>query len=158
MTAPAAADSAVRGAIDGTGGGVVSAAVSAAASPVRGAVRVVRPGSTDPDAPQARAEVRIDASEPVFAGHYPDFPIFPGVCVVECVHRSALATAPTGAALTLASLDSARFVGAVFPGDVLGIDITWTAVDGGWKCNALASTDRGVAAKVRLRYRTEGSA
>ena len=63
---------------------------------MRGAVRVVRPGSTDPDVPPARAEVRIDPSEPVFAGHYPDFPIFPGVCVVECVHRSALATAPTG--------------------------------------------------------------
>jgi 3-hydroxyacyl-[acyl-carrier-protein] dehydratase len=121
-------------------------------SPVFGAVQVVRPGSTDPDAPQARAEVRIDASEPVFEGHYPDFPIFPGVCVVECVHRSALATAPGGAALTLASLDSARFVGAVFPGDVLGIDITWKAVDDGLRCQAVASTARGTAAKVRLTY------
>lgn len=142
MTAPAIAGSAVYG----------------AAGPVRGAVRVIRSGDTAPDAPPARTEMRIDASEPVFAGHYPDFPIFPGVCVVECVHKSALATAPAGAALTLAALDSARFVGAVFPGDVLGIDITWTALEDGWKCAALASTDRGVAAKVRLRYRTGESA
>jgi 3-hydroxyacyl-[acyl-carrier-protein] dehydratase len=131
-------------------------AVCGAASPVRGAVRVTRSGGTAPDASPARTEIRIDASEPVFAGHYPDFPIFPGVCVVECVHKSALATAPAGAALTLVALDSARFVGAVFPGDVLGIDLTWTALDDGWKCAALASTDRGVAAKVALRYRTGG--
>ncbi|MBY8883170.1 hypothetical protein K7862_36870 [Streptomyces sp. PLK6-54] len=127
-------------------------------SPVRGAVLVVRPGSTDPDAPQARAEVRIDASEPVFEGHYPEFPIFPGVCVVECVHRSALATAPSGADLTLAALDSARFVGAVFPGDVLGIDITWKAVDDRLRCEAVASTGRGTAAKVRLSYAVGASA
>jgi 3-hydroxyacyl-[acyl-carrier-protein] dehydratase len=129
-------------------------AVSDAVSPVRGAVRVIRRFSAGADAPQARTEVPIAASEPVFEGHYPDFPIFPGVCVVECVHRSALATAPAGTALTLASLDSARFVGAVFGGDVLGIDIAWTALDDGWKCDAVASTDRGVAAKVRLRYAT----
>ena len=156
MTAAATADSAVTG------------TASDAVSPVRGAIRVVRVGSADPSAPQARAEVRIAASEPVFAGHYPDFPIFPGVCVVECVHRSALATAPqcaggagtggSGAGLTLTSLDSARFIGAVFPGDVLGIDIKWTALDDGWKCEALASTDRGVAAKVRLRYGKGGAA
>lgn len=137
---------------------IAGSAVCGAASPVRGTVRVARSGGTAPGTQPARTEIRIDASEPVFAGHYPDFPIFPGVCVVECVHKSALATAPARAALTLVALDSARFVGAVFPGDVLGIDITWTALDDGWKCVALASTDRGVAAKVRLRYRTGGSA
>jgi 3-hydroxyacyl-[acyl-carrier-protein] dehydratase len=119
---------------------------------------VVRPGTAAPGGPPARTEIPIDASEPVFAGHYPDFPIFPGVCVVECVHRSALATAPDGAALALAELASARFVGAVFPGDVLGVDITWKALDDGWKATAVASTDRGTAAKVALRYRTGGQA
>lgn len=158
MTAAATAGNAVEGSgaadvVDGGG----------AVSPVRAAIRVVRAGSADPNAPRARAEVHIAAAEPVFAGHYPDFPIFPGVCVVECVHRSALATAPgggarPGAGLTLTSLDSARFVGAVFPGDLLGIDIKWTALDDGWKCEAQASTDRGVAAKVRLRYGTGGAA
>ncbi len=137
---------------------IAGSAVRVTAGPVRAAVRVTRPGGDAPEPQQARTEIRIDASEPVFAGHYPDFPIFPGVCVVECVHKSALATAPGGAALTLAALDSARFLGAVFPGDVLGVDLTWTALDDGWKCAAVASTDRGVAAKVRLRYRTGGSA
>lgn len=138
-----------------TGAATAHSAVSGGVSPVSGAVRVVQSAGTGPGAPSARTEVRIAASEPVLAGHYPDFPIFPGVCIVECVHRSALATAPGGAALTMVSLDSARFVGAVFPGDVLGVDITWKALgDGEWQCVAVASTDRGVAAKVRLGYAT----
>ncbi|MCZ4123123.1 3-hydroxyacyl-ACP dehydratase FabZ family protein [Streptomyces sp. H39-S7] len=129
-------------------------------SPVAGAVHVLRPAGPSGDGPalRSRAEVRIEESEPVFAGHYPGFPIFPGVCVVECVHRAALATAPQGESdLSLTVLDSARFVGAVFPGDVLAVDIKWTATDDGWKCVAQASGSRGVAANVRLRYRTGAS-
>ncbi|WP_256923520.1 3-hydroxyacyl-ACP dehydratase FabZ family protein [Streptomyces sp. 13-12-16] len=105
-----------------------------------------------------RSEVRfsIEGSEPVFAGHYPDFPIFPGVCVVECVHRAAIAAAPgTGSGLSLAALESARFTGPVFPGDVLTVTADWTAVEGGWKCSATASTERGESATVRLRYRED---
>ncbi|MEV5951702.1 hypothetical protein [Streptomyces sp. NPDC051993] len=133
---------------------------TASHGPVRAATEVVRTAraGAGADALSSRARFRIDRSEPVFAGHYPDFPIFPGVCVVECVHRAALATAPgAGSPLSLAALESARFVGAVFPGDVLTVDSKWTAVEGGWKCTATASTDRGDAAKVRLRYVTGGT-
>jgi 3-hydroxyacyl-[acyl-carrier-protein] dehydratase len=130
---------------------------TAAASPVRAAPQVVRATAEGGDeALSSRVGFRIDPDEPVFAGHYPDFPIFPGVCVVECVHRAALATAP-GAPLSLAALETARFVGAVFPGDVLTVDGTWTATDGGWTYAATATTERGTAAKVRLRYATEGT-
>ncbi|MEU8824313.1 hypothetical protein [Streptomyces sp. NPDC048636] len=116
-------------------------------SPVAAGVRVVAP----PDGGKAAAQVRIDAAEPVFAGHYPDFPIFPGVCVVECAHRAALATAPEPVAL--AAVDSARFGGAVYPGDLLDLELTWRRRDDGWRCAATAVTPRGDAASVRLRYR-----
>ncbi|WP_432037678.1 3-hydroxyacyl-ACP dehydratase FabZ family protein [Streptomyces cucumeris] len=116
-------------------------------SPVAAGVRVV----SGPDAGKAVARVDIDAAEPVFAGHYPDFPIFPGVCVVECAHRAALATAPEPVAL--AAVDSARFGGAVHPGDTLDLKLTWRRRDDGWRCAATAVTPRGDAASVRLRYR-----
>ncbi|MFI1227153.1 MULTISPECIES: 3-hydroxyacyl-ACP dehydratase FabZ family protein [unclassified Streptomyces] len=128
---------------------------SAAASPVRADAEVVRIDRDRAD-PSIEVRFRIEPDEPVFAGHYPDFPIFPGVCVVECAHRAALAAVPVaGAALSLVALESARFTGPVMPGDVLTVRADWIACEGGWKYRATASTVRGESAKVKLRYRTE---
>ncbi|WP_328788050.1 MULTISPECIES: 3-hydroxyacyl-ACP dehydratase FabZ family protein [unclassified Streptomyces] len=126
-------------------------------SPVRAVIRVLRPARADGGDGELRssAETLVEAEEPVFAGHYPDFPIFPGVCVVECVHRAARATAPA-AGLSLAALESARFVGAVFPGDTLTVELRWKPREDGWSATGEASTARGTAAKVRLRYRAGG--
>ncbi|MEU1311705.1 hypothetical protein ABZ419_22825 [Streptomyces cinnamoneus] len=126
-------------------------APAAGPSPVAGDVRVV--SARDADG-KAAARVVIDAAEPVFEGHYPDFPIFPGVCVVECAHRAATATAPGPA--ELAAVVSARFAGAVYPGDVLDVALAWRPDGDGWRCDAIATTARGKAASVRLRYRTPG--
>lgn len=121
---------------------------------VRAPVRVVRQSTAGETGWTAQATVGVDITEPVFAGHYPDFPIFPGVCVVESVHRSALATVPEpSGAVTLTDVESARFLGAVYPGDVLRMDLTWKSDSPDWLCLAKASTDRGEVATVRLRYR-----
>jgi 3-hydroxyacyl-[acyl-carrier-protein] dehydratase len=116
---------------------------------VKADVRVIRPVADDGT---AEAAMDVDPTEPVFAGHYPHYPIFPGVCVVDSVHRGALATAPT--AVALASVESARFLGAVFPGDVLRMDLTWKRDGDDWLCGGKANTGRGTAASVKLRYRT----
>ncbi|MGH3757365.1 3-hydroxyacyl-ACP dehydratase FabZ family protein [Actinophytocola sp.] len=97
------------------------------------------------------AVVPVRAEEPVLAGHYPGFPVLPGVCVIECVDRAALA-APPGT-VELAAIDSARFLGPVHPGDELTVELVWSAEGGDWCCRAEASTVRGRTATVRLRYR-----
>ncbi|QTR04505.1 hypothetical protein J7S33_06415, partial [Saccharothrix algeriensis] len=85
----------------------------AAASPVTAPVTVLEHADG-----RAVTEVVIDPEQPVFPGHYPGFPIFPGVCVVECVNLGAQAAPPVpGARLTLAGVQSTRFQGPVFPGD-----------------------------------------
>ncbi|MEV7791250.1 hypothetical protein [Streptomyces sp. NPDC087512] len=100
--------------------------------------------------------VAITEQEPVFAGHYPDFPIFPGVCVMECVRRAAESVRPPQAGdLRLAAVESTRFTAAVHPGDELAVEVTWTPRAGGWRCTAKVATQRGKAASVRLRYRSE---
>ncbi|MET9921067.1 3-hydroxyacyl-ACP dehydratase FabZ family protein [Streptomyces sp. NPDC059605] len=125
-------------------------------SPVLADRRVVRePG---PDAStgkwSARFSVEITEDEPVFAGHYPNSPIFPGVCVLECVQGAAESAPPPGAGrLEPAAVESARFLSAVRPGDVLEIDLTWVPRGTDWRCNAKVETARGQAASVRLRYR-----
>ncbi|MEU4213035.1 hypothetical protein AB0F13_24090 [Streptomyces sp. NPDC026206] len=134
----------------GTGHTAV-AAPATRPSPVAGDVRIV--SARDADG-RAAARVAVTAAEPVFAGHYPDFPIFPGVCVVECAHRAATATAPGPA--ELAAVVSARFAGAVYPGDVLDIALAWRPDGDGWRCDATVTTERGKAASVRLRYRAPG--
>lgn len=130
---------------------------SAPAGPVAGPVRVVRAaeaGGSDPDEGfSSVVAVTIEPSEPVFAGHYPDFPIFPGVCVVECVHRGAVATVPQGGRVELAALESVRFTGAVHPGDDIEIAMRWRRSDGFWTCTGQVRGPRSAVAQVRLRYR-----
>ncbi len=105
----------------------------------------------------ATTTVAVTADEPVFAGHYPDFPIFPGVCLVECALRSIAATPPpVDRPLTLQQLESARFLGAVFPGDVLQVELAWKPMGTRWRCTATLRTTRGDAATIRLRYRDGG--
>jgi 3-hydroxyacyl-[acyl-carrier-protein] dehydratase len=72
--------------------------------------------------------------------------------VVECVHRSALATAPVGP-IELICLESARFVGAVYPDDTIDIGIQWRTKGADLVCAAVVTSPRGEAATVRLRYR-----
>jgi 3-hydroxyacyl-[acyl-carrier-protein] dehydratase len=132
--------------------------VGAAPRPVSAEVRIVReltPG--DDQVWTAAAEVGIDPVEPILAGHYPGFPIFPGICVVDCAHRAALAAAPAGA-LALCTIESTRLLAGVYPGDVLRIDLEWRRLDDGWRCAARASTGRGRVATMRLRYRQEATA
>ncbi|MFI9599859.1 MULTISPECIES: 3-hydroxyacyl-ACP dehydratase FabZ family protein [Streptomyces] len=105
----------------------------------------------------AVATVVIDGAEPVFAGHYPDFPIFPGVCVVECVLRGALAVAERSGMPEprLLAVESTRFLGAVYPGDLLTVQLELRDHEGGVRCRATARTERGDAASVRLRLSGE---
>ncbi|MGW7097578.1 3-hydroxyacyl-ACP dehydratase FabZ family protein [Streptomyces sp. NPDC054874] len=121
-------------------------------SPVTGSPLVVSPRGDDGS---AATRFTVSPDEPVFAGHYPDFPIFPGVCVVECAHLSALATAPEP--VELSAVRSARFTGPAFPGDTLDFRLDWRRKDGGWLVSVTAVTERGDAAAMRLRYRGAGT-
>jgi 3-hydroxyacyl-[acyl-carrier-protein] dehydratase len=126
---------------------------------VRASVEVVLPPTLLARGWRSATRLAITAREPVFAGHYPDFPVFPGVCLLDCVHRSARATVPPpGGELELVSVCTARFVGVVRPEDILHLSLDWQSDDSvqpHWLVAAQAATKRGAAAAVRLRYRIE---
>ncbi|MBP0455074.1 hypothetical protein J5Y04_36985 [Kitasatospora sp. RG8] len=96
----------------------------------------------------------VDPDHPVFAGHYPRFPLLPGVFLVDAVHRAVLRHAAERglAAPRLAEVGSVRFAAPVLPGDTLTVECTVTAVDGGWAVRAGCRTGRGKTATMRLRY------
>jgi 3-hydroxyacyl-[acyl-carrier-protein] dehydratase len=77
---------------------------------------------------RAVGEKQVTIGEPFFRGHFPDYPVMPGVLIIE-----ALAQTGTVAALSLeenkgkiaffAGIDGVRFRRQVTPGDTLRLEV-----------------------------------
>ncbi len=71
----------------------------------------------------------VTANEPFFTGHFPDYPVMPGVLIVEAMAQVAgvlvLNRIPDRAKkqVFLASVDQAKFRKPVVPGDQLRIEM-----------------------------------
>lgn len=71
----------------------------------------------------------VTANEPFFAGHFPDFPVMPGVLITEAMAQVAgilvLKEIPDRhqKLVLLASVEEAKFRRPVRPGDVLRIEM-----------------------------------
>ncbi len=72
----------------------------------------------------------VTANEPYFVGHFPEFPVMPGVLITECMAQVAgvlvLKSIPDrhSKLVLLASVDEAKFRRPVRPGDQLRIEMT----------------------------------
>ncbi len=72
----------------------------------------------------------VTANEPFFDGHFPDFPVMPGVLIVEAMAQTAgvlvLQSIPDRdqKLVLLVSIEAARFRKPVVPGDQLRIEMT----------------------------------
>lgn len=78
----------------------------------------------------------VSANEPVFQGHYPGQPIFPGVLMIEAMAQTgavALMTLPelAGRVPLFAGIDEAKFKRPVFPGDQLRLEVEIVAMKRG---------------------------
>lgn len=71
----------------------------------------------------------VTANEPFFSGHFPDFPVMPGVLIVEAMAQVAgvlvLQQIPDrhNKLVLLASIEQAKFRRPVLPGDQLRIEM-----------------------------------
>jgi 3-hydroxyacyl-[acyl-carrier-protein] dehydratase len=81
----------------------------------------------------------VSINEPHFAGHFPDFPIMPGVLIVEAIAQAGGALLLTeipdrdSKLMVFTGIDSAKFRRPVVPGDQLRIEVTVL----NWRSNAV---------------------
>ena len=77
----------------------------------------------------------ISSGEIFFQGHFPGFPIFPGVLIIEAlaqVGAVAVLSMPEhkGKLVLFAGVDKVRFREPVLPGDILRLEVKFTRMRG----------------------------
>ncbi len=106
-----------------------------------------------------RAMKNVSINEPFFNGHFPHFPVMPGVLIVEALAQAAgILSFQTMGRLPDASsvyyfvgIDGARFKRPVVPGDQLILEAEITRQSRGiWKYQARALVEGQVATEAEL--------
>lgn len=99
-------------------------------------------------------EKAIRAEEDYFRGHYPDFPIYPGVFTVEAVNQAARIYADRFVGPVRLVQARTRFLAAVRPGDVLQCHLKIKSIEEGKKIRVDAKCKKGdvSASSVKLVF------
>jgi len=106
-----------------------------------------------------RAVKNVSINEPFFPGHFPHYPVMPGVLIVEALAQAAaILSFKTGnfmpsddSVYYFAGIDKARFKKPVSPGDQLILDVSIDRIlKGIWKYNCSASVDGKLVAEADI--------
>ena len=98
----------------------------------------------------------VSGNEPYFSGHFPDFPVMPGVLIVEALAQTAsvmvAATMPEvakGKLVFFTTIEKAKFRQPVRPGDMVTLHIVKSAGKGLlWKFTGKAKVDDAIVAEA----------
>jgi 3-hydroxyacyl-[acyl-carrier-protein] dehydratase len=98
----------------------------------------------------------VTVNEPYFQGHFPHYPVMPGVLIVESLAQTgavlmskSLDVDVAGKAIFFISLDNCRFRSPVRPGDILRLHVEVTRSRGDlFKFHGVAKIDDKVAAEA----------
>lgn len=106
-----------------------------------------------------KALKNVSVNEPMFTGHFPERPIFPGVLIMEALAQATGILAfkttnskPDGRSLYyFAGIDNCRFKQPVVPGDQMILEVEVLKQKRGiWKFKAEALVDGKVVASAEL--------
>ncbi|KOO37255.1 3-hydroxyacyl-ACP dehydratase FabZ [Priestia koreensis] len=100
----------------------------------------------------------VSANEEFFNGHFPDFPVMPGVLIVEALAQvGAVAMLKKeenrGRLAFFAGIDNCRFKRQVKPGDQLRLEVEMTRVRASiGKGRGIATVDGEIACEVDITF------
>jgi 3-hydroxyacyl-[acyl-carrier-protein] dehydratase len=100
----------------------------------------------------------VTANEEFFNGHFPDYPVMPGVLIVEALAQvGAVAMlkpeANRGKLAFFAGIDNCRFKRQVKPGDQLRLEVEMIKVRGPMgKGKAVATVDGEIACETEIMF------
>ena len=101
----------------------------------------------------------VTINEEFFVGHFPNYPVMPGVLIIEALAQTAgilsfksmNETADDNTLYFFVGIDNCRFKKPVVPGDVLSLNVSIEKVRGGvWKYNAIATVEGNTCAQAEL--------
>ena len=100
----------------------------------------------------------VSGNEPYFVGHFPDFPVMPGVLIVEAIAQTAsVMVAATTSDFTndnlvfFTTIEKARFRQPVRPGDLIQMRVVKTAAKGPlWKFRGTATVAGELVAETQF--------
>ena len=101
----------------------------------------------------------VSINEPYFQGHFPNYPVMPGVLIIESMAQAAAiltfhsekARPDKRSVYFFVGIDNARFKKPVVPGDTLRLEVAITRhVRGIWKFSAVARVGDAMVAEGEL--------
>ena len=112
----------------------------------------LEPGKT------VKALKNISMNEPQFTGHFPEYPIMPGVLILEALAQTAALLTFSGgiekddeSVYFFVGIDNARFKKPVSPGDQIILKVSIDRILRGiWKYKGVALVDDAVVAEAEM--------
>ncbi|MDC3411813.1 3-hydroxyacyl-ACP dehydratase FabZ [Terrihalobacillus insolitus] len=104
------------------------------------------------------AKKNVTINEPFFQGHFPDYPVMPGVLIVEALAQTGAVAVlhkeeNKGKIGFLAGIDKCRFKRQVKPGDQLKLEVEIIRLKGPiGKGKAIATVDGELAAEAEITF------
>ncbi len=101
----------------------------------------------------------VTINEPYFQGHFPNYPVMPGVLIIEAMAQAAAiltfhseqAKPDGGSVYFFVGIDNARFKRPVVPGDTLRLEVSIQRhIRGIWKFAAQAWVGETLAAESEI--------
>ena len=101
----------------------------------------------------------VTVNEPFFPGHFPHYPVMPGVLVVEAMAQAAailsfktMGEKPSdNSVYYFVGIDSARFKKPIIPGDQIILNVSIVRIlKGIWKYEGIATVDNEIVAEANL--------